>query len=194
MPAAAAWGHAALATAPSRQSAAAALRIWTETAKTSRHTPPAGVYGEGSPVPQQGAAGAAAAAAAALRAGLRLGLAPRLRLRLGRRLRPIFWINLPRTTGATPARQLEAAAPPSAPAAKAAPSTLAAALVLLLALAAGAYTALAPGKLKSVTKLGPGAFDGLDLKLSGGHTGVAMVGFTCAAALCFSCPLLHAAR
>ena len=83
------------------------------------------------------------------------------------------------------------------PAAKAAPSTLAAALVLLLALAAGAYTALAPGKLKSVPKLGPKAFDGLDLKLSGGHTGVAMVGFTCAAALCFfSCPLccVHAAR
>lgn len=76
------------------------------------------------------------------------------------------------------AAKAKAAAPPSAPAAKAAPSTLAAALVLLLALAAGAYTALAPGKLKSVTKLGPGAFDGLDIKLSGGHTGVAMVGFT----------------
>ena len=75
---------------PARRSAAAALRIWTETAKTSRHTPPAGVYGEGSPVPQQGAAGAAAAAAAALRAGLRLGLAPRLRLRFGCRLRRIY--------------------------------------------------------------------------------------------------------
>ena len=82
---------------------------------------------------------------------------------------------------APPAAKAKAA--PSAPAAKAAPSTLAAALVLLLALAAGAYTALAPGKLKSVPKLGPKAFDGLDLKLSGGHTGVAMVGFTCAAAL-----------
>ena len=96
---------------------------------------------------------------------------------------------------APPAAKAKAA--PSAPAAKAAPSTLAAALVLLLALAAGAYTALAPGKLKSVPKLGPKAFDGLDLKLSGGHTGVAMVGFTCAAALCFfSCPLccVHAAR
>lgn len=92
------------------------------------------------------------------------------------------------------AAKAKAAAPPSAPAAKAAPSTLAAALVLLLALAAGAYTALAPGKLKSVTKLGPGAFDGLDIKLSGGHTGVAMVGFTCAAALCFSCPLLLRTR
>ena len=95
------------------------------------------------------------------------------------------------------AKAKAAAAPPSAPAAKAAPSTLAAALVLLLALAAGAYTALAPGKLKSVPKLGPKAFDGLDLKLSGGHTGVAMVGFTCAAALCFfSCPhcCVHAAR
>ena len=93
------------------------------------------------------------------------------------------------------AKAKAAAAPPSAPAAKAAPSTLAAALVLLLALAAGAYTALAPGKLKSVPKLWPKAFDGLDLKLSGGHTGVAMVGFTCAAALCFSCPLccVHAA-
>jgi len=71
-----------------------------------------------------------------------------------------------------------AAAAPSAPAAKAAPATMAAVLVLFLALAAGAYTVLAPGKLKPVPKLGPNAFDGLNLKLSGGHTGVAMVGFT----------------
>ena len=75
-----------------------------------------------------------------------------------------------------------AAAAPSAPAAKAAPSTVGAVLVLLLALAAGAYTVLTPGKLKPVPKLGPNAFDGLNLKLSGGHTGVAVVGFTCAAA------------
>jgi len=71
-----------------------------------------------------------------------------------------------------------AAAAPSAPAAKAAPSTVGAVLVLLLALAAGAYTVLAPGKLKPVPKLGDKAFDGLNLKLSGGHTGVAVVGFT----------------
>jgi len=71
-----------------------------------------------------------------------------------------------------------AAAAPSAPAAKAAPATIGAVLVLFLALAAGAYTVLAPGKLKPVPKLGPNAFDGLNLKLSGGHTGVAMVGFT----------------
>ena len=71
-----------------------------------------------------------------------------------------------------------AAAAPSAPAAKAAPATIGAVLVLFLALAAGAYTVLAPGKLKPVPKLGPNAFDGLNLKLSGGHTGMAMVGFT----------------
>ena len=71
-----------------------------------------------------------------------------------------------------------AAAAPSAPAAKAAPATIGAVLVLFLALAAGAYTVLAPSKLKPVPKLGPNAFDGLNLKLSGGHTGMAMVGFT----------------
>ena len=82
-----------------------------------------------------------------------------------------------------------AARSPSAPAAKAPPVAVGAFLVLLLALAAGAYTVLKPNKLKPVPTLGPNAFDGLSLKLSGGHTGVAMVGFWYAAAL-LSCPVL----
>jgi len=84
----------------------------------------------------------------------------------------------PKTPSAAKAKAAAAAPSTSAPAAKAPSTAVGAVLVLLLALAAGAYTVFKPGKLKPVTKLGLNAFDGLNLKLKGGHTGVAMVGFT----------------
>lgn len=51
-------------------------------------------------------------------------------------------------------------------------------VALLLALAAGAYVILVPGKLKALPMLSPSAFNGTNIKLSGDFKGVALVAFT----------------
>lgn len=81
----------------------------------------------------------------------------------------------PTKAAAAPAAAAKPAAPVSVPA------LIGAVVVLILALAGGAYMYTKPGAKAPLPRLGPKAFNGKDLKTS--FTGVSMVAFMCAVPL-----------